>query len=107
MLRALGDLAKVGGMLKQLMHAKTRLEEIKANLEQELVTGSAGGGMVTVEMNGNLEVMSVHFEPLMVSQDHIEMLETMVRLAVNDAGERAREMAKEKMAAAISGLEAP
>jgi len=107
MLRGLGDLAKMGGVLKQAMEMKSRIEEIKAGLAQERITGSAGGGMVTVEMNGNLEVLWVKFDPEVVNKDDVEMLETLVRAAVNEAADRAREMVKEKMTAVAGGLDIP
>lgn len=107
MLRGLGDLGKMGGILKQAMEVKNRIEEIKAGLAQERITGSAGGGMVTVEMNGNLEVLSIKFDPEVVNKDDIEMLETLVRAAINEAGGRAREMVKDKMREAAGGLDLP
>ena len=107
MLRGLGDLGKMGGMLKQAMEMKGRIEEIKAGLADERVESSAGGGMVTVVMNGNLEVISLKIDPEIVQQDDVEMLETLILAAINEAGEKARELVKAKMTEVAGGIDIP
>ncbi len=107
MFGGLGDIGKMGGMLKQALEMKSRIEEVKTNLATERISGSSGAGMVRVEMNGNLEVLSLRIDPEVVDKNDVEMLETLVRAAINDAGDRAREMVKDKMREIAGGLDIP
>ena len=67
----------------------------------------AGGGAVTVEMNGHHEVKSVKIDPDAVDTSDMEMLEDMVLTAFNDALEKAQAMAQEKMGAITGGMNIP
>lgn len=107
MLKGLSDLGKMGGVLKQAMELKGRIEEIKAALAEERVEASVGGGMVTVVMTGKMDVVSIKIEPDVVNKDDIEMLEALVRSAVNEAASRVRQMVEAKMREAAGGIEIP
>lgn len=107
MLGGLGDITKIGAMLKQAMEMKSRIEEIKAGLAKERISGASGGGMVTVEMSGDLELLSLKIDPEVVNKDDVEMLETLIRAAVNDTLTRARELVKQKMTEVAGGLDIP
>ena len=107
MLKGLGDLGKMGGVLKKAMEMKNRLEEMKEELKDVEVEASAGGGMVKVLMNGKSEVLKISIEPEVIDKDDAEMLETLVRAAVNDALDKTRAMMKEKMKEAAGGLDIP
>lgn len=107
MLKGLGDLSKMGNVVKQAMEMKQRIEEIKAEMANERVEASVGGDMVTVAVNGNLEVLEVKIDPEVVDKEDVEMLETLVRAAVNEAGNKARALVKEKMSEAAGGLDIP
>ncbi len=107
MLKGLGDLTKMGGVLKQAMDLKNKIEELKGTLGDIQVEASAGGGMVTVVMNGNTEVLDVKIDPDVVDKEEVEMLETLVRAAVNEATEKAKQMVKEKMTEVAGGLDIP
>jgi nucleoid-associated protein EbfC len=106
-LKGLGDLGKMGGMLKQAMEMKGRIEEIKESLAEEQIEASAGGGMVSVLINGKLEVLSVKIDPEVVNADDVEMLETLVQAAFNEASGKMREVVKEKMQEVAGGLDIP
>lgn len=107
MLKGLGDLSKMGGMLKQAMEVKQRIESLKEQLVYERVEGSAGGGMVHVEMNGRMEVLGVRIEPEVLNAEGREMLETLVQAAVNDAIEKTQALVKAKMGELTGGFEIP
>ncbi len=107
MLKGLGDLGKMGGMLKQAMEVKQNIEALKETLGNERVEASAGGGMVTVEMSGKMEVLAVKIDPEVVDKNEVEVLETLVRAAVNEAGEKAKELVKVKMSELTGGLDIP
>ncbi len=67
-------------MQKEMMEAQERLE-------QTIFTGTAGGGVVKVEVRGNHEVVSVTIDPE-AAKDDIEMVQDMIVLAINDANKK-------------------
>jgi hypothetical protein len=73
-----------------------RFAEMQTELAQRTVTGSAGGGIVTVEADGRGKVRSVHIDPSLLGGD-AEMLEDLVAAAVADMQERAAEAAQGEM----------
>ena len=107
LLKGLGDLAKMGGVLKQAKDMMANMEAMKEKLGEEQIEASAGGGMVTVLMSGKIEVLSVKIDPEIANTDDLEMLETLVRAAVNEASLKAKDMVKEKMAEMTGGLDIP
>jgi DNA-binding YbaB/EbfC family protein len=97
----------MGGVLKQAKDMMANMEAMKEKLGEEQIEASAGGGMVTVVMSGKMEVLSVKIDPEIANTDDLEMLETLVRAAVNEASLKAKEMVKEKMAEMTGGLDIP
>ena len=94
-------------MLKQLQQMQNKMMKAQEDLANETVTSTAGGGAVTVVMNGHHEVKSVKIDPDAVDPSDMEMLEDMVLTAFNDALEKAQAMAQEKMGAITGGLNIP
>ena len=107
MFKGLGNLGNLTGMLKQAMEVKGKMDEFKAQLANETVEVSAGGGMVTVVMRGTFEVESIKIDPEIVDKNDVEMLETMVRAAVNEATHKIQDMVKSKMMEMTGGMELP
>jgi DNA-binding YbaB/EbfC family protein len=83
-----------------------RLAEMQSQLAQRSVTGSAGGGMVTITADGRGQVRTVHIDPSLLAGD-IEMLEDLVAAAVTDVQKRAAEVAQGEMRKLQSGLPFP
>jgi len=106
-LKGLGDLGKMGGMLKQAMEMKGRMEALKEQLGDERVEGSAGGGLVQVVMSGKMELISMKIDPEIINPEETEMLETLVQAAVNDGVHKAQELVKGKMAEMAGGIDIP
>jgi DNA-binding YbaB/EbfC family protein len=92
-------------MLKQVQQMQTKMAKVQADLEQEQVEGSAGGGAVKVVVNGQQKLLSIAIEPE-VAED-LEMLQDLVVAAVNDAMDRSRELAAERMQSVAAGLGLP
>jgi DNA-binding YbaB/EbfC family protein len=76
-------------------------------LKNEVVEASAGGGMVTVKITGDLELREVTIDPEAVDPDDVELLQDMVQAATNEAIRAAQELAASKMNAATGGLAGP
>lgn len=100
-------MGNIGNMVKQAMALKDNIEELKDSLANERVEGSAGAGMVTVVMNGKLEVLSISVEPEVVDPNEIEMMETLIQAATNEALRKAQELVKAKMMSITGGLDIP
>jgi nucleoid-associated protein EbfC len=91
-------------MMKQAQEMQNRLQKQMAELKVE---GNAGGGMVTVIVNGAKQVQSLKIDPEVVSKEDVEMLQDLIVAAVNDALGASRRLAEEKMAAVTGGLRIP
>jgi DNA-binding YbaB/EbfC family protein len=94
-------------MLKQLQQMQQKLMKAQEELASETVTATAGGGAVTVEMNGHHEVRAVTIDPAAVNPEDVELLQDMLVAAFNEALARAQAMAQEKMSAITGGLNIP
>ncbi len=81
-------------MMKQAQQMQERLQKQMADMRVE---ASAGGGMVSVVVNGAKQVQSIKIDPEVVSKDDVEMLQDLILAAVNDAQRKADEGLKEKM----------
>lgn len=107
MLKGLRDLGNLQGILKQAMDVKGKIEELKEKLADEQIEAAAGGGMVKVVMTGKFELISLKIDPEVVNRDDVEMLETLVRAAVNDAVRKVQELVKGKMRDLTGGMDIP
>lgn len=97
------------GNIAQLMQQAQKMQEQLKKAQEELgsleVVGQAGGGLVTVAMNGRHEVRQVSIDPEIA--DDREMIEDLVAAAVNDAINKVQETSREKMAGLTGGLNLP
>ena len=91
-------------MMKQAQQMQERLQREMADLKVE---GNAGGGMVTVIVNGAKQVQSLKIDPEVVSKDDVEMLQDLILAAVNDAHRKADEEMSQKMGGMMGGLKLP
>lgn len=84
-------------LMKQAQMMQQKLAEAQQELENAQVTGSTGGGMVTVTMNGKKAVSSIKIKKEAVDPDDVEMLEDLILAAFADASKQADELSEEKM----------
>jgi DNA-binding YbaB/EbfC family protein len=94
----------IQSMMKQAQEMQQRLQQQMADLRVE---ATAGGGMVTVVVNGTKQVLSVTIDPEVVSRDDVEMLQDMIVAAVNDAGRKVDEQLGQSMSGLMGGLKIP
>ncbi len=100
-----------GGNMQQLMRQAQKMQqqmtEMQEKLDAEEYEAASGGGMVQVKVSGKRELTSITIDPQVIDPDDAEMLEDLVKAAVNEAlrkGEEAREAAMGKMAPGMGGL---
>ena len=84
----------VNQIMKQAQQMQERLQKQMAELRVE---GNAGGGMVTVVINGAKQIQSLKIDPEVVSKDDVEMLQDLIVAAINDAQRKADEEMAQKM----------
>jgi hypothetical protein len=88
-------------MMKQAQQMQERLQKQMAELRVE---ATAGGGMVTVVMNGAKQIQSLTIDPEVVSKDDVEMLQDLILAAINDAHRKVDDELAQKMGGMIPGL---
>lgn len=94
-------------LLRQAQQMQERMAKLQEELGQRTVEATAGGGMVTVVMNGRQEIVSVRIEKEVVSPDDVELLQDLVRGAFNEAVSRSRKMMAEEMGKVTGGMNLP
>jgi nucleoid-associated protein EbfC len=97
----------VTSIMQQAQQMQAKLIEIQQELAKKTVQGSAGGGMVTVTVNGRGEVLSISIEKEMISPNEAEMLQDLIVAATNDGLRRAKELGRQEMGKLTGGLNLP
>ena len=104
MFKGIGQLAS---LLKNAGEIQGRMQEMQEGLKRLRVTGTAGGGMVTVEMNGQQQLLSCRIEESLFSSGDREMVEDLAVAAVNQALDKVRQAAAEEMSRFAGGFDVP
>jgi DNA-binding YbaB/EbfC family protein len=91
-------------MMKQAQQVQERLQKQMADMRVE---ATAGGGMVTVVLNGTKQLQSLKIDPDVVSKDDVEMLQDLIVAAVNDAARKVDEQLGQSMSGLMGGLKIP
>ena len=97
----------MGVNMKMIQQMQTRLEKIQRELAETIVEGNAGGGVVKAQVTAAREFRGISIDPSAVDPDDVEMLEDLVTVAIQDAMNRAAELAEEKMGALTGGMKIP
>ena len=93
--------------MKMIQQMQNRMMKIQQELDEAVVEGTAGGGVIKVEVSGQREMKSIKIDPSAVDPDDVEMLEDLVLAAVTDAMEKAARLNEEKMSALTGGMKIP
>ena len=91
-------------MLQQVQKMQADMVKAQEELKNEVVEASAGGGMVTVKMSGDLQLKELTIDPEAIDPEDPELLQDMVQAAVNEAIRSAQELAANKMGGIAGGL---
>ena len=91
-------------LMKQAQQMQERMQKQMADMRIE---ATAGGGMVTVVMNGSKQVLSLKIDPEAVSKDDVEMLQDLILAAINDAQRKADEAMSQQMSGMMGGMKIP
>jgi DNA-binding YbaB/EbfC family protein len=91
-------------MMKQAQQMQERMQK---QMEELRVEATAGGGMVTVSMNGAKQVLSLKIDPEAVSKEDVEMLQDLILAALNDAHRKVEDQLQKQMSGMMGGLKIP
>ncbi|MAH83072.1 MAG: YbaB/EbfC family nucleoid-associated protein [Rhodospirillaceae bacterium TMED8] len=94
-------------MLKQAQELQGKMQEIQEQLTELEVTGTSGGGMCKVILNGKGMAKSIHIDPAIVTPDDASLLEDLILAAMNDARVKADERMRDEMQKLTGGLPLP
>jgi DNA-binding YbaB/EbfC family protein len=97
----------LGDMMKQAQKLQSKMMELQEELAGKTVEATAGGGMVTVVINGKQEIVSLTIDPDVVDRQEIEMLQDLIIAAVNEGVRRAQEIWAEEMKKLTGGMAIP
>ncbi|MGH2865296.1 MAG: YbaB/EbfC family nucleoid-associated protein [Solirubrobacteraceae bacterium] len=92
-------------MMQQVQKMQKDMELAQEELKSEVVQASAGGGMVTVKVSGDLEVREIKIDPTAADPEDVEILAEMVLAAVNEGLRMAQQLAESKLGGATAGLD--
>ena len=97
----------IGNIMKQAQKMQAQIAKVQEELADKTVEASAGGGMVTVVVNGKQEVLSIKIESEVIDAQDPEMLQDLVVAAVNEGLRKSQEMVAEEMKKITGGLQIP
>ena len=93
--------------MKQAKKMQEKMASIQAELEGKTVEATAGGGMVTVVVNGKFEILSLKIDKEVVNPADVDMLQDLITAAVNEGIRKAQEMATAEMSKITGGFNIP
>jgi hypothetical protein len=92
---------------KMMQQAQQMQEKLQRQMQDLRIEASAGGGMVSVVINGHKQVQSLKLDPEVVSKDDLEMLQDLIVAAINDAQRRVDEALASQMQGMMGGMKLP
>jgi DNA-binding YbaB/EbfC family protein len=94
-------------MLRQAQELQSKLLKAQDELENATVEGSSGGGAVTVVITGQQTIRSIKISPEVINPEDVELLEDLILAALNEAMEKAKDLAAKKLGSLTGGLKIP
>ncbi|MEH7724399.1 YbaB/EbfC family nucleoid-associated protein [Bacillus velezensis] len=102
-----GGMGNMQKMMKQMQKMQKDMAKAQEELAEKVLEGTAGGGMVTVKVNGQKEVVDIAIKEEVVDPEDIEMLQDLVLAATNDALKKVDDMTNETMGQFTKGMNIP
>ncbi len=105
--RKMGMPGNMNNMLKQVQKMQKQMQQVQSEVEEKEVEVTAGGGAITVMVNGKKELLDIQIKPEVVDPDDVEMLQDLIVAAVNEALRKADEMVSKEMGKVTGGMNIP
>ena len=96
-----------GNIMKEAQKLQQQMAELQEQVGQKKVEATAGGGMVTVQVNGKQEILAIKIDPEVINRDDAQMLEDLVLAACNEALRKSRELVQQEIGKLTGGLKIP
>ena len=90
-----------------MMQARRQYEEVQQKMQETVVESTAGGGTITVKMNGKKQVLSIRIDPEAIKSGDVEMLQDLVTAAVNGAGSKIDQAMQSTVGGMLGGMGIP
>jgi DNA-binding YbaB/EbfC family protein len=100
-------LGNMANLMKQAQAMQAQMAKLQEEAATKTVTGTAGGGMVTVTANGGMDIVSIVINPEAAKGGDVDMLQDLVLAATNDALKKARQMVADQMKSVTGGMNIP
>ena len=95
------------GMMKKVQKMQKEMKKLQDDLKKRTVEATVGGGVLTIVMNGEKNVESVHIDPSIIDPEDAEMLEDLMVAAVNEANKKVDDMMAQEMSKITGGMHLP
>ena len=96
-----------GNLMSQASKMRKEMARVQESLKTRVMDGTAGGGMVTAQVNGAMELVSIKIDPQVLAPDEKDVLEDLIVAAVNQATQEAQKMMQEEMGKITGGMKIP
>jgi DNA-binding YbaB/EbfC family protein len=107
MLKGLGNLGDMAGMMKKAQEMQTKMAQMQDDLHNVMVTGESGAGLVKATASAKGELKALDIDPSIFNGDDKEVVEDLILAAIKDAQSKAAEKAQEEMSKLTDGLGLP
>ncbi len=107
MLKGLGGLGDMAGMMKKAQEMQTKMAEMQDELHNVMVTGESGAGLVKATATAKGDLKALDIDPSIFNSDDKEVVEDLILAAIKDAQAKAAEKAQEEMSKLTEGLGLP
>ena len=97
----------MGNIMKEAQKLQAQLAAVQEEVGKKKVEATAGGGMITVEVNGKQEIVSIKIDREVINPDDAEMLQDLVLAACNEALRKSKEMVQAEIGKLSAGLKIP
>ena len=95
------------GMMKKVQKMQKEMKKLQEDLKKRTVEVTVGGGVLTLVMNGEKNVESVHIDPSVIDPEDSEMLEDLIVAAVNEANKKVDDLMAQEMSKLTGGMRLP
>ena len=102
-----GGMPNMNNMMKQVQQMQKKMQEVQEEVEKRELEVSAGGGAISVKINGKKEILSIEIKPEVVDPDDVEMLQDLIVAAANEAIRSAEEMVSKEMSKVTGNMNIP
>lgn len=105
--QGMGGMPNMNNMMKQVQQMQKKMEQMQEELNSKEFETSAGGGAITVKINGKKEILEINIKPEVVDPEDVEMLQDLVLAAVNEAIRTAEEVVSKEMSKVTGNISMP